>query len=334
MTRALIIAEAGVNHNGDLSVALQLVDAAVAAGADVVKFQTFSAERLATKLAPRAAYQVDKTLSNDSQLEMLRRLELTPAMHVALLDRCKSSGIQFLSSGFDIQSIENLSNYDPPFYKIPSGEITNLPYLRYVGHFGKEIILSSGMSTILEIEEALEVLAKSGTSREKITVLHCTTDYPTHLCDVNLRAMLQIRDMLGVKVGYSDHTLGLLTPVAAVAMGASIIEKHFTLNRSSLGPDHKASLTPGELKEMITAIRDVELLMGGHIKRPSAVEKSNKLIVRKSIVASQDISEGTEFTEENLTTKRPGTGLSPMLWDSVIGRRAKRDFTVDEMIEL
>jgi N,N'-diacetyllegionaminate synthase len=332
--KTLIIAEAGVNHNGDLALARQLIDVASEADADLVKFQTFSADRLVTTHAGKADYQTRTTDSGESQLAMLRRLELTRDMHQALVVHCRSRGIKFLSTGFDRESIELLVELDVEYFKIPSGEITNLPYLRHVGHYGKPVILSTGMAKLGEIEAALEVLEQAGTPRGRITVLHCNTEYPTPMADVNLRAMLTIRDAFGVAVGYSDHTVGIEVAIAAVALGATVIEKHFTLDRNLPGPDHKASLEPNELKAMVAAIRNIEQALGDGIKQPTASEAKNKPFARKSLVAARAIRAGEVFSETNLAVKRPGTGLSPMRWDEVLGRKAPRDFAPDEFIEL
>jgi N,N'-diacetyllegionaminate synthase len=333
-SETLIIAEAGVNHNGDINLARKLIDSAAYAGADRVKFQTFSADRLVTKNAEKADYQVQATEEDESQYAMLSKLELTREMHETLIEYCKSCGIEFFSTGFDPESIDLLVELGISSFKIPSGEITNLPYLRYVGQFGKPVILSTGMANLNEIENALDVLEQVGTSRSRITVLHCNTEYPTPMLDVNLRAMLTIRDTFGVQVGYSDHTLGIEVPIAAVALGATVIEKHFTLDRNLPGPDQKASLEPKELKAMVSAIRNIERAMGDGIKRPSPSEQKNKLIARKSLVAACAIHEGEVFSENNLTVKRPGNGLSPMCWDEVMGRKAPRRFVADELIEL
>lgn len=332
--KTLIIAEAGVNHNGDLSMARQLIEAAAEAGADIVKFQTFNADRLVTARACKAAYQIQTTDSDESQYTMLRRLELTPDMHRELICHCKQKCIRFLSTGFDIESVDLLVKLGVDRIKIPSGEITNLPYLRHVGRLGKPIILSTGMATLGEIEAAIEVLERAGARRSQITVLHCNTEYPTPMTDVNLRAMLTIQTAFGVPVGYSDHTEGIEVTIAAVALGASMIEKHFTLDRQLPGPDHKASLEPDELKGMVRAVRNIEQALGSATKLPSQSEKKNKGIVRKSVVAARPIQAGETFSEENLTAKRPGTGLSPMRWDEVLGRIARRDFAADELIEL
>jgi N,N'-diacetyllegionaminate synthase len=323
-----------VNHNGDLARARRLVDAAAEAGADLVKFQTFTADRLVTIAARKADYQVQAADVGESQHAMLRRLELTREMHDALVAHCRSRGIQFFSTGFDTNSVDLLAELGVDRFKIPSGEITNLPYLRHVGRYGKPVILSTGMATMSEIDAALKVLEQAGTPRDRVTVLHCTTEYPTPMADVNLRAMLAIRDACGVAVGYSDHTAGIEVAVAAVALGATVIEKHFTLDRSLPGPDHKASLEPDELKAMVTAIRNIEQALGDGIKRPSAGEARNMSIARKSLVAARAIRAGDVFSEINVTVKRPGTGLSPMRWDDVLGRTAPRDFAPDELIEL
>lgn len=332
--RVLIIAEAGVNHNGDLTLARQLIDVAAEAGADFIKFQTFSADRLVTASACKAEYQAKSTDANESQHAMIQRLELSREMHQALIAHCRVRGIQFFSTGFDVESVKMLAALGLDRFKIPSGEITNLPYLRYVGSYGYPIILSTGMSTLDEIGIALEVIEQAGTRRDLVTVLHCNTEYPTPMADVNLRAMLSIRDAFGVAVGYSDHTLGIEVPIAAVTLGAAVIEKHFTLDRTLLGPDHKASLEPSELKAMVTAIRNIEQALGSGIKRPSASEEKNKAIARKSIVASRRIRVGEVFNETNITVKRPGIGLSPMRWDEVLGQTALRNFESDELIEL
>ena len=330
----LIIAEAGVNHNGSLETAKQLVVAASETGANMVKFQTFSADRLVTKSANKAEYQNQTTDALESQHAMIRKLELSLEMHKDLILFCKQCNIEFFSTGFDIQSIDLLVDLGLEQFKIPSGEITNLPYLRYIGKYGKQLILSTGMANLGEIEAALDALETSGTQRKYITVLHCNTEYPTPMEDVNLKAMLAIRDAFGVKVGYSDHTLGTEVSVAAVALGATVIEKHFTLDRTLPGPDHKASLEPYELRAMVMAIRNIEKALGDGIKRASPSETKNKLIARKSLVAATSITNGEFFTKDNLAVKRPGNGISPMRWDEVLGRTAIRDFEPDEMIEL
>jgi N,N'-diacetyllegionaminate synthase len=328
-----IIAEAGVNHNGDLNAAFDLIDAAAAAGADVAKFQTFTAKRIVTTSARKAEYQKQATDPSESQLDMLTRLELTPQMHEALIARCAERGIRFLSTAFDIDSLDLLAQLGLTTFKVPSGEITNLPYLRHLGRFGSRVLLSTGMATLGEIEAALVTLEQSGTPRRLVTVLHCTTDYPTTMADVNLRAMTTLRDAFGVDVGYSDHTRGIEVPIAAVALGASVIEKHFTLDRNLPGPDQKASLEPAELRQMVAAIRNIEVAMGDGIKRPGAAESLNRAVARKSLVAACAIAAGDVFSERNVAVKRPGTGISPMRWDEVIGRRAQRDYAQDELIE-
>lgn len=330
----LIIAEAGVNHNGDMELAKCLIDVAADAGADLVKFQTFSAERLATKSAPKADYQNQPYDRAESQFVMLKQLELSMQMHEVLIAHCQQRNIGFFSTGFDIQSLDYLASLGAERFKIPSGEITNLPYLRHIGGFGKPVILSTGMATLGEIEAALEALETAGTPRTHITALHCNTEYPTPAQDVNLRAMCSIRDALGVAIGYSDHTLGIEVPIAAVALGATVIEKHLTLDRNLPGPDHKASLKPDEFAAMVSAIRNIEQAMGDGIKRPSPSEAKNKPIARKSLVAAKQIRAGEQFTAENVTAKRPGSGISPMRWDEVVGRVAARDFAADELITI
>ncbi|RJX31010.1 MAG: N-acetylneuraminate synthase [Oxalobacter sp.] len=330
----IVIAEAGVNHNGDIGMARQLIDAATEAGANYVKFQTFTAERLVTRQAEKADYQKQNDGKSDSQFEMLKRLELTSQMHKELMDHCKLRGITFLSTGFDIESVDFLNELAIPLFKVPSGEITNLPYLQRIGALGKHVVMSTGMATMEEIGDAIRVLEQAGTSRSVITVLHCTTDYPTAMKDVNLRAMCAIRDAFNVAVGYSDHTQGIEIPIAAVALGASVIEKHFTLDRNLPGPDHKASLEPNELRAMVTAIRNIEVAMGDGIKRPTASELKNLPVARKSIVAAREIKAGEWFTAENLDIKRPGTGISPMRIGEVLGQKADRDYSIDEVILL
>ena len=335
MKKTLIIAEAGVNHNGDIAKAKALIDKGAEAGVDYVKFQTFKAANLVTKQAKRAAYQDKNTQNNDSQYEMLKKLELSQAVHQELIDYCAQKGVQFLSTGFDIESLEFLARLGITIAKVPSGEITNLPYLRKVAALFPEVILSTGMATIIEIKDAVKVLTDNGVNKDKITVLHCNTEYPTPMEDVNLRAILHIQQEVGIAIGYSDHTLGIEVPIAAVALGATIIEKHFTLDKTLPGPDHKASLEPEELKAMVMAIRNIEKAVGGSgLKEVSASEAKNKPIARKSIVASNSIKKGDLLTEENITVKRPGTGISPMQWDDVIGKTAKKDFEEDDLIEL
>jgi N,N'-diacetyllegionaminate synthase len=330
----LIIAEAGVNHNGDMTLARQLIDVAAEAGADLVKFQTFTADAVITTHAEKAEYQNKATDADESQHAMIRKLELTRDMHKTLIGYCKSKGIQFFSTGFDTKSIDLLVELGLDSFKIPSGEITNLPYLRHVGQYGKPVILSTGMATLDEIGTALKILEKAGTLRSSITVLHCNTEYPTPMTDVNLRAMLTIQDAFDVQVGYSDHTLGVEVAIAAVALGASVIEKHITLDRQLPGPDHRASLEPDELKAMVVAIRNIEKAMGNGIKHPSPSEAKNIPIARKSIVATRAISKDEVFCANNISVKRPGTGLSPMCWDEVLGCKAPRSFEMDELIEL
>jgi N,N'-diacetyllegionaminate synthase len=330
----LIIAEAGVNHNGDMDLARRLIDAAAAAGADMVKFQTFRADSLVAAHAPKAGYQARTTSAGESQHEMLRRLELTRGMHEELIAHCRTRGIEFFSTAFDIDSIDLLVELGLERFKVPSGEITNLPYLRHVGRFGKPVMISTGMATLDEIGAALDVLEAAGTPRARTTVLHCTTEYPAPMRDVNLLAMHAIRDRYGVAVGYSDHTEGIEVAIAAVALGAAVIEKHFTLDRSLPGPDHKASLEPAELAAMVAAIRNIERALGDGVKRVAAGEAPNVAVARKSIVASRPIAAGERYSAENLAVKRPGTGVSPMRWDEVLGRPAPRDFTRDELIEL
>jgi N,N'-diacetyllegionaminate synthase len=332
--KTLIIAEAGVNHNGDMSMACRLIDVAAEAGADLVKFQTFQADRLVTTDARKAEYQSNAMGGDETQYTMLRKLELTREMHLELIDYCHARGIGFFSTGFDEQSVDMLAELGLDRFKIPSGEITNLPYLRHVGRYGKPVILSTGMADLSEIGMALDALESAGTKRSQITVLHCNTEYPTPMSDVNLRAMLTIRDTFGVEVGYSDHTLGTEVSIAAVAMGATVIEKHFTLDRKLPGPDHQASLEPEELSVMVAAIRNIEAALGDGIKGPSPSESKNIPIARRSLVASRDIRAGEVLSESNLAAKRPGTGISPMRWDEVIGRQVTRDFAKDELIEL
>jgi len=332
--KTLVIAEAGVNHNGDIMLAKQLIDAAAEAGADLVKFQTFSADRLVTASAKKAEYQSKTTDGTETQHQMLRRLELDAQMHHVLVAHCAESGIGFFSTGFDIESVNFLLEIGQDQFKIPSGEITNLPYLRHIGGLGKRVLLSTGMATLGDIEAAIDVLEEAGADRKKMVVLHCTTEYPTPMDEVNLRAMVNIGKAFGVAVGYSDHTSGIEVSVAAVAMGAEVIEKHFTLNRNLPGPDDKASLEPYELKALIAAIRNVDCALGDGIKRPTVSEVRNKSVARKSLVAALPIACGDVFSEKNLVAKRPGTGVSPMRWDDVLGRVALRDYSVDQQIEL
>ena len=332
--RVLVIAEAGVNHNGDINLAKKLIDAAADAGADVVKFQTFVANKVVTTTAAKADYQALSTGSADSQFDMLKKLELSPMMHGELIKHCEKREIKFLSTAFDQESLDYLDSLGLTLFKIPSGEITNLPFLRHVGSLGKPVVLSSGMASLEEVGDAIAVLEDAGTIRKKITVLHCNTEYPTPIQDVNLRAMTTIRDAFGVEVGYSDHTRGIEVPIAAVAMGASVIEKHITLDRSLPGPDQAASTEPQEFQKMIQAIRNIEQALGNGIKQASPSETKNLSIVRRSLVAVKRIQAGESFTSENISAKRPGTGISPMRWDDVIGKAAVRDFLPDELIEL
>ncbi len=332
--KTLIIAEAGINHNADLSMALRLVDVAVQAGADVVKFQTAVPEEVVTKHAKMAQYQIKNTGLEESQLAMTKRIHLPMEDFIAIKAYCISKNIAFSTTAFGPQSLAFIKKLDLPFYKIPSGEITNLPYLRTIGSFDKPIILSTGMANLGEIEDAISELEGVGKKRADITVLHCTTEYPAPMHEVNLRAMATISAAFGTRVGYSDHTEGFEVAIAAVAMGAAVIEKHFTLDQNLPGPDHKASLEPDQLTAMVNAIRNIEAAMGSGIKRPFPSEAKNKLIARKSLVASQVICAGEIFRAENVTTKRPGNGISPMRWDEVMGRPASRDFDADELIEL
>ena len=332
--RIFIIAEAGVNHNGNIELAKTLIDIAVDAGADAVKFQTFKADKLVSKSAQKADYQKKTTFSGESQYDMIKKLELDEAAHCALISYCKEKQILFLSTPFDHESIDLLNDFGMPIFKIPSGEITNLPYLRHIGRLGKEVILSTGMADLGEIEAALDVLMQNGVPKDKLTVLHATTEYPCPMEEVNLLAMQTIRNAFGVKVGYSDHTPGIEVAIAAVALGASVIEKHFTLDRKLPGPDHKASLEPAELKSMIKAIRNIQIALGDGIKRLTPSEAKNKPIARKSLVATHAIKTGEVFSPNNITAKRPGTGICAMRWDEIIGRTANRDFSADELIEL
>ena len=328
-----IIAEAGVNHNGDLKTAFKMIEVAKKSGSDIVKFQTFIPENLVTKNAPKAKYQIASNI-DETQIEMLKQLQMNESMHVNLIDYCKEIGIEFLSTAFDLESIDFLRNLGQSLFKIPSGEITNLPYLCHVAKIANEIILSTGASTLNEVENALEILYKYGQTKESVTVLHCTSAYPAPMSDVNLKAIQQIAQNFEVKVGYSDHSLGIEVPIAAIAFGATTIEKHFTLDRTMSGPDHKASLEPDELEKMVVSIRNIEEAIGNGIKIPMQSEIENIEIIRKSIVTKKSILIGDTFTSENLTTKRPATGVSPMLWNSVIGKTANRNYEADEMITL
>ena len=332
--KTFIIAEAGVNHNGSVEIAKRMIEVAKECGADAIKFQTFKAEKVISKYAPKAEYQKQTTGETDSQLEMVKKLELSFDDFVALKEYCDELNIMFLSTPFDFEIIDFLNDLGLEIFKIPSGEITNLPYLEKIGKLGKKVILSTGMADLGEIEDALDILISCGTKKENITVLHCNTEYPTPYEDVNLLAMLTIKEAFKVKVGYSDHTLGIEIPIAAVALGASVIEKHFTLDKNMEGPDHKASLEPHELKAMIDAIVNIEKALGNGMKKPSKSELKNKDIVRKSIVAKREIKKGEIFTEDNITVKRPGTGISPMRWYEVLGKVAPKDYKEDELIKI
>ena len=332
----LIIAEAGVNHNGSIEIAKRLVDKAVEAGADIIKFQTFKSEKLVSKSARQADYQKKNLASqtDDSQLNMLKKLELSEQDHIELMDYCQQKGIMFFSTAFDMDSLDYLHSLHLGLWKIPSGEITNYPYIKKIARYGEPVILSTGMCELADVNAAMEVLLKNGVKKEQITVLHCNTEYPTPYEDVNLRAMLEIKEKLGVNIGYSDHTNGIEVPVAAVALGASVIEKHFTLDRKMEGPDHKASLEPNELKDMVSSIRHIEQALGDGHKRISGSERKNVAIARKSIVAACPIKNGELLTEQNITVKRPGTGISPMRWEEVIGTKAIKDFQEEDLIEI
>jgi N,N'-diacetyllegionaminate synthase len=332
--KTMVIAEAGVNHNGDLGLAKKLIQVAAQSGADFVKFQTFNADQLVTKKASKAQYQMEGSISRESQFEMLKRLELNEIMHRELIEESRVQGIGFMSTAFDIESANLLLSLGQETFKIPSGEITNLPYLNHIGQFGKKVLLSTGMSTMDEISAALRALEKAGTTQAKITVLHCTTAYPVPMGDVNLLAMQRIKETFGLDVGYSDHTLGIEIPIAAVALGAKVIEKHFTIDRNSIGPDHKASLEPKELESMIEAIRNIEMAIGDGNKQLMQSELSNRVVSRKSIVAARVIKAGDLFTEDNLTTKRPGTGISPMEWHKILLKRASGDYGPDDLIQI
>lgn len=340
MNKTYIIAEAGVNHNGSLDRAKDMVKVAAKAGVDAIKFQTFRAETLVTKDAIKADYQIKadnqiKTSGqSETQFEMLKKLELSVESHLELMECCRLNQIEFLSTPFDLTTIDLLVEMGLKKWKIPSGEITNLPYLRKIASLGQEIILSTGMADLGEIEDALDVLTGAGTKLKDITALHCSTEYPTPMQDVNLKAMQTIKSAFpGIHVGYSDHTKGIEVPIAAVAMGATIIEKHFTLDKNLPGPDHKASLEPDELTAMVRAIKNIETALGNGIKKPSSSELKNMAIARKSIVAAQAIAAGEKFANDNLTVKRPGTGLSPMKWDEVVGKTATKNYSKDELID-
>jgi len=332
--KTTIIAEAGVNHNGNLEMAKNLIKIAAESGADFVKFQMFNAEKIATPLAIKSDYQIMNTNATESQFQMLKNLEISKADYVKLLNHSAECNIQIFSTGFDIETNNMLAELGQRIFKVPSGEITNLPYLRNIGQFGREVILSTGMSDLAEVGEAIYALEEAGTSRDAITVLHCTTAYPAPMEDINLLAMGTIANEFGVKVGYSDHSEGIEVSIAAVALGAVVIEKHFTSDRNLPGPDHKASLEPAELRNMIKAIRNIESARGNGVKKLTSSEISNLSVVRKSIVASIDIKEGEIFSDQNLTAKRAGVGISPMQWDEVIGKRARCNFSKNDLIEL
>lgn len=334
-SRTLIIAEAGVNHNGSLELAKKLVDVAAEAGVDYVKFQTFKAEKIVSKFAQKANYQLQATDAKESQLLMLKKLELSEANHHELISYCAEKNISFLSTPFDLDSIDFLKNLGIKLGKIPSGEITNLPYLRKMAKSFDQLVMSTGMASMKELKAALKIILNEGITKDRITILHCNTEYPTPFEDVNLKAMLEISKKTGIKIGYSDHTLGIEVPIAAVAIGAMVIEKHFTLDKTMEGPDHRASLEPSELIAMVSGIRNIEKAFGGSgVKSPSVSEEKNKAIARKSIVAAIDIKKNDTFTEDNLAVKRPGNGISPMKWDKIMGKRASRNFNEDELIEL
>ena len=330
--KVFIIAEAGVNHNGSVDLAKRLIDVAYNSGADAVKFQTFKAENLVSKNAQKADYQKQTTDATESQFDMIKKLELDVDTHKELIAYCQEKNIMFLSTPFDHESIDLLSDLGLKIFKIASGEITNLPYLRHIGSLDKKVVLSTGMSNLKEAGDALNILINAGTSKDNITVLHANTMYPTPMEDVNLNAMLTIQKEFDVAVGYSDHTLGIEVDIAAVAMGASCIEKHFTLDKTMEGPDHKASLEPKELKELVSSIRNIEKAFGSSEKKPSPSESVNIDISRKSIVAKIDIKKDEKFTDKNITTKRPGNGISPMKWDEIVGSIAQKDYKDDELI--
>lgn len=332
MSKVFVIAEAGVNHNGDINIAKKLIDEAAEAGVDAVKFQTFKAGAIVKKNAPKAKYQMETTEEKESQFDMLKKLELSYENHIELIRYCKERQIEFLSTPFDLKSIDLLNKIGMQIFKIPSGEITNYPYLKKIGQSQKKVILSTGMSTLDEVKSAVNILKENGMN--DIVLLHCNTQYPTPFEDVNLKAMITLKNELNLPVGYSDHTLGIEVPIAAVALGAEVIEKHFTLDRNMEGPDHKASLEPDELKAMVKSIRNIEKSIGDGQKKPSSSEINNINIVRKSIVAARDIKKGEMLTKDNLTCKRPGNGISPMEWNNIIGTKASKEFKEDEMISI
>ncbi|MBF7045952.1 N-acetylneuraminate synthase [Campylobacter volucris] len=332
MQKTIIIAEAGVNHNGDINIAKKLIEVASEAGADYVKFQSFVARDCVSKIAKKASYQLENTDENQSQLDMIKKLELDEKAHEELIKHCNKCGIKFLSTPFDLKSIELLARLNVELFKIPSGELTNYPYLKKIASYDKNIILSTGMATLLEIQNALNVLTSNGTQREKITILHCNSEYPTPFEDVNLKAMQTLKETFDLPVGYSDHTLGISVSIAAVTMGACVIEKHFTLDKTMQGPDHQASLDINELKAMVKSIRDIEKALGDGVKKPSKSEMKNIDIVRKSLVAKKAIKKGECFSEENLTTKRPGNGICAMNYEKYIGKIAQKNYQEDELI--
>lgn len=332
MKHVCIIAEAGVNHNGDFNIAKKMIDVAKKAGVDYIKFQTFDPSKLVVKDALKADYQIKNGSSGESQFEMLKNLTLTKENFIELKEYCSDVGIGFISTPFDLESIDFLETLNMDFWKVPSGEVTNLPYLEKIGATGRKVIMSTGMCNIFEINDALEVLENSGAG--EIVLLHCNTEYPTPFEDVNLNAMRYIKSVTNRKVGYSDHTIGIEVPIAAVALGAVVIEKHFTLDKNMEGPDHSSSIEPSELKLMVKSIRNIEEAFGKDIKKATVSEKKNILVTRKSIVAKKTIKRGEIFTENNVTVKRPGTGISPMKWYEVVGKKAKRDFKEDELIEI
>ncbi|EAH6261038.1 N-acetylneuraminate synthase [Campylobacter upsaliensis] len=330
MKKVLIIAEAGVNHNGDINLAKKLIEQAAKAGADVVKFQTFKANSCVSVSAKKAKYQLETTAKEESQLEMIKKLELSYESHFELMKHCKKHGIAFLSTPFDLESVEFLRGLDLPYFKIPSGEITNLPYLKAVAKCKKKVLLSTGMANLGEIEAALEILRKNGT--RNITLLHCNTEYPTPFEDVNLNALKTLKEAFKLEVGYSDHTEGIVASLGAVALGAVVIEKHFTLDKTMEGPDHRASLEFEELKALCKGIRELEKALGSGIKKASKSEAKNKIIARKSLVAKREIQKGEKFSIENLTTKRPGSGISAMRYEEYLGKRALKTYKKDELI--
>ncbi len=333
INKVMIIAEAGVNHNGDYEIAKAMIGEAAKAGADIIKFQTYDSEKLVTKNASKAEYQKTAINPSESQFQMLKKYEISKELHLELKDSCEKAGIGFLSSAFDIESLDYLIKCGIDLIKVPSGELTNMPYLRQIGALQRKVILSTGMAYLGEIEAAIQVLEDAGQDRGDLTILHCNSEYPTPMADVNLLAMARIGTAFNVKFGYSDHTCGIEIPLAAVALGASVIEKHFTLDRAMEGPDHKSSIEPDELCQMVKAIRNIELALGDGVKRPSASEFKNRNVVRKSIVALKSIENGETYSVDNLTVKRPGIGISPMRWNEILHTRAKKRYEKDELIE-